>query len=86
MIVLDTHAWVWWAAGSSKLSAASRKRIAGSEKIGVSAISASTQLDPKFHGDPADRIIVATAMLSQATLVTRDRRIRRSGIVECVLA
>jgi PIN domain nuclease of toxin-antitoxin system len=30
----------------------------------------------KFHGDPADRLIVATAILESAALVTRDRRIR----------
>lgn len=30
---------------------------------------------PDFQGDPADRLIVATAMESAATLVTADRRI-----------
>jgi len=29
-----------------------------------------------FHGDPPDRLIVATAILNHATLVTRDRNIR----------
>lgn len=29
-----------------------------------------------FHGDPADRLIVATALALDATLVTKDRRIR----------
>jgi PIN domain nuclease of toxin-antitoxin system len=28
-----------------------------------------------FHGDPADRMIVATARLEELTLATRDRRI-----------
>ncbi len=28
-----------------------------------------------FHGDPADRIIVATAIQTGATLITRDARI-----------
>jgi PIN domain nuclease of toxin-antitoxin system len=28
-----------------------------------------------FHGDPADRILVATARLEDLTLATRDRRI-----------
>jgi PIN domain nuclease of toxin-antitoxin system len=32
-------------------------------------------LDDGFHGDPADRIIVATAIVRCARLVTRDRRI-----------
>lgn len=30
---------------------------------------------PSFHGDPADRFVVATASLSGATLMTADRRI-----------
>ena len=39
MIVLDTHAWIWWAAGSGRLPAAARKTIEGSESVGVCAIS-----------------------------------------------
>lgn len=39
--------------------------------------------DP-FHGDAADRIIVATAMTLQAKLVTADDRLRRSRQVETV--
>jgi len=30
-----------------------------------------------FHGDPADRIIVATALANDATLITADQPIRR---------
>ena len=33
-------------------------------------------------GDPADRIIVATALRNDSKLVTRDGRIRKSGLVE----
>ena len=35
----------------------------------------SCELPGDFHGDPADRIIVATARTNGATLVTKDRRI-----------
>ena len=35
----------------------------------------STQLPGRFHGDPADRIIVASARYTGATLLTRDRGI-----------
>lgn len=35
----------------------------------------STQLPGDFHGDPADRMIVATARVEGAVLATRDRRI-----------
>lgn len=35
----------------------------------------STLLPGNFHGDPADRIIVATALVEKLALVTRDRNI-----------
>jgi PIN domain nuclease of toxin-antitoxin system len=31
----------------------------------------------KFHGDPADRIITATALIHGLTIVTRDERISK---------
>ncbi len=43
--------------------------------------AASAQLG-SFHGDPADRLIVATALTYGAVLVTKDERIRRAGIVQ----
>jgi PIN domain nuclease of toxin-antitoxin system len=43
-------------------------------------------LPAAFPGDPADRLIVATALIEGATLVTRDGRIRRSALVETVWA
>lgn len=36
---------------------------------------ASSRLPGIIHGDPADRILVATARSLDATLITRDRRI-----------
>ena len=41
-------------------------------------------LPASFPGDPADRLIVATALLEAATLVTKDGRIRRSSTAETV--
>ena len=35
----------------------------------------ATSLPDRFHRDPADRLIVATARVANATLMTRDRRI-----------
>jgi len=35
----------------------------------------SYALPDVFHRDPADRLIVATARVANATLMTRDRRI-----------
>jgi PIN domain nuclease of toxin-antitoxin system len=37
-------------------------------------------LPPMFHRDPADRIIVATARVLGATLLTQDRLILKSGL------
>jgi PIN domain nuclease of toxin-antitoxin system len=118
LIVLDTHAWVWWAAESKKLSASARAQIEAANRIGVPAISCwevamlvakkrleldrdvllwmrqalalprveILALSPEiasnaatlsgFHGDPADRLIVATALILESTLITRDRLIR----------
>jgi PIN domain nuclease of toxin-antitoxin system len=36
------------------------------------------------HGDPADRMIVATAHAHQAVLATADERIHDSRLVQCV--
>lgn len=41
-------------------------------------------LPDSFHRDPADRIIVSTARLEGATLLTSDARIRDSGLVAVV--
>ena len=37
----------------------------------------SSRLPGDFHGDPADRLLVATARELEATLLTRDERILR---------
>ncbi len=39
MIVLDTHAWIWWAASPARLSARARAAIDAAGVVGVSAIS-----------------------------------------------
>jgi len=40
------------------------------------------RLPPDFHGDPADRIIVATARTLRLPLATKDRRIRESNLIQ----
>ncbi|HEY3125149.1 MAG TPA: type II toxin-antitoxin system VapC family toxin [Thermoanaerobaculia bacterium] len=39
VIVLDTHAWIWWVAEPDKLSARARHAIDASEALGVCTIS-----------------------------------------------
>jgi PIN domain nuclease of toxin-antitoxin system len=125
VILLDTHAWIWWAGDHAKLSARARRRLAAEADLGISAMSCweagmliehgrlelrptaragilaavgapkvrvlpvtdaigveAGLLGPSFHGDPADRIIVATALELGLVLVTRDERIRGWGRVK----
>ena len=127
MIVLDTHAWVWWLTRPEKLGKRAARAIEKARRIGVPAICAwevaikSEQGKLRFdrpydvwiddalredrrvellpllpnvavrsarlsweHADPADRLIVATASLLAAHLITADERIHESGIVTCV--
>ncbi len=120
MIVLDTHAWIWWAGSPGRLSARARTAVETADALGVSAISvwelatlvakkrleldrdvlawarqalalprvsllpltpeiavASCSLPADFPGDPADRIIVATARESAAAVVSKDARFRK---------
>ena len=44
----------------------------------------SVALPGSFHGDPADRIIVATAMTNGAKLVSKDRKIQDYSHIETV--
>ncbi|MDE2876001.1 MAG: type II toxin-antitoxin system VapC family toxin [Gemmatimonadota bacterium] len=41
----------------------------------------ASALPDSIHRDPADRILVATARILGATLLTQDRRILESGLV-----
>ena len=130
MILLDTHALVWWATGAPRLSARARRAIMSAirqEPAVASAISvfeiatlvrrgrltfgvpleqwlSDVRLLPELRlepvsadiaqlagtfeepmpGDPADRIIVATAIRLQAKLVTADDRLGKSRLVETV--
>lgn len=47
------------------------------------AVAAELALLPdSFHRDPADRVLVATARVFGATLLTRDRKIAQAGLVD----
>jgi PIN domain nuclease of toxin-antitoxin system len=125
-LLLDTHAWIWWAAEASDatspdLPAAVRRRVQAAfiqDRLWVSSISAwevamlvqrgrlvlrvpvrewiarsealrglrflpvdnalgvrAVEL-PDLHGDPADRLIVASTERLGAVLVTKDDRLR----------
>lgn len=50
--------------------------------ISPSIASRVSNMPESFHGDPADRLIVATALEMDVPLVTRDKKIRDSGLVK----
>lgn len=46
----------------------------------IEVVLAQRKLPESFHGDPADRLIAATSILSGYPLATHDQRIRKSGV------
>ena len=130
LIVLDTHALVWWVSGSKPLSARAKREIRSAQTGGLLRVSAISLLeiatavrrgrialgcpldqwcedlarlpelqiqpvtaeiarvagsfDESAPGDPADRIIAATALVLGARLVTADARLRRFPRVQTV--
>jgi PIN domain nuclease of toxin-antitoxin system len=130
MIVLDTHAWVWWASSPELLSAKARnviKQAVDANALYISSISAwevamltergrlqltmdvkdwiavseglpfvtfvpvsnniairSVQLPGKIHNDPADRIIMSTAISLGAALVTMDKKILNYSHIKAI--
>lgn len=130
MIVLDTHALVWWVSRSEQLRERARKAIADALRKGpvsASAISffeiatavrrgrldlglpleewlaevrklAELRIEPvsveiahmagRFQddmpGDPADRIVAATALTLHARLVTADAYLRKHPRLQTV--
>jgi PIN domain nuclease of toxin-antitoxin system len=118
MILLDTHALIWWIEGGGRLSQRAatsieegapamvspisfwelailveRGRVSVDRDLAIwcrdllasgaaqvapltaSAVIAAARL-PEFHGDPADRLIYATARELGVPLVSKDARIR----------
>jgi PIN domain nuclease of toxin-antitoxin system len=130
MIVLDTHAWIWWISNPEKLGAAAASAIEQAmqeNSILLSSISTweiallvakgrltlsinvrdwvrkteslpfvrfmpvdntialrSVDLPGAFHADPADRIIVATALSTGMPLVTKDEKIQACSFVRTI--
>ena len=128
MIVLDTHAWLFWVDDNLKeFPRPVLRKMRKADTLGVSVISCweiamlvakqrlsfridvkdwidqalqypgmrllnldpdiavlSTRLPGEFHGDPADRIIVATCMKHGAPLITKDRRIHSWGRIKTI--
>jgi PIN domain nuclease of toxin-antitoxin system len=126
VIVVDTHALLWWTNGPPQLSSAALDALDKADVVAVSAITAweiallhrrrRIEIDrdalpwlrdlaaarsllilpitidiavqaAELHEmlrDPIDCLIAATALLHDAPLVTKDDRIRQSGVVETI--
>ncbi len=127
MILLDTHAWLWWVARDAQLPASAAAATSADGQPVIAAITLwevamlvekgrvelnlnlaewlpmassgsgvmvlpittaiavrTTRLGANFHGDPADRLIVGTALEHGLTVVTKDGRIRQCGLVSVV--
>jgi PIN domain nuclease of toxin-antitoxin system len=130
VIVLDTHALVWWVSEDKRLSPSARAAITQSKSAGDVLVSAfsfweisllvtlgrlavapdltswlwrvyrivglrivpvdheiavqSVLLPGEFHKDPADRLIVATAMRFSVPVVSADHKIRSYPHVETI--
>jgi len=63
---------------SDWLARAADSRFVSVIPLDVETVLALDSLPRSFHGDPADRLIVATARAHALPLATRDTRIRRS--------
>lgn len=67
-LAIDSTRW------RADLLTAGLREIAVDGSIGIHAAQLAN-----FHGDPADRLIVATAQAADATLITADRKILSWG-------
>jgi PIN domain nuclease of toxin-antitoxin system len=125
--LLDTHAWIWWISGDSRLTLREREALDNllpSERpvlaeislwevamlverdrleldmdlerwLAVASAPATVELarltpavaaevarlPEKFHRDPADRLIVATARVMKLRVLTRDKKISAARVV-----
>ena len=54
------------------------------KEITPAVAALATHFPEDFPGDPADRLIAATARAEGASLVSRDARLRASGMIETI--
>lgn len=64
------------------LAQAADPRMISVLPLDVEVVATLGRLPRSFHGDPADRIIAATARAHALPLATRDAAIRRSRVVK----
>jgi PIN domain nuclease of toxin-antitoxin system len=65
------------------LAEASMPDVVEIAPLDVDVIVRLDALPGRFHGDPADRLIVTTALSRGVPLATHDKQIRRSRVTPC---
>ena len=76
-LLLDTHVWIWYVEGErAQIASRVESQVESAVQKGSPSVAIeSTRLPGSLHRDPADRMIIATARLLGAAIVTRDERI-----------
>jgi PIN domain nuclease of toxin-antitoxin system len=67
---------------STWLKAAASPDVVNVLELDIEVVTVLDDLPESFHGDPADRVIVATARAHRLPLATHDVRIRRSRLAK----
>jgi PIN domain nuclease of toxin-antitoxin system len=68
----------------SWLIQASDPKIVRLVPIDTSVVLAVDTLPENFHGDPADRIIVASALATKRPLISDDKWIQNCGLIKII--
>ena len=53
-------------------------------ELDPAVLAKTIEIADKMHRDPADQLIVATALVQGGMLMTDDRAIRQLGWIECI--
>lgn len=86
MIVLDTHAWLWWIRGDSRLGAEARRAIADAATVYIPAICCwevgmlATKGRLGFVAGESVGDFVREALSHSRVLATRDAAIASTGV------
>ena len=91
MIVLDTHVLLWWALDPDQLSRVAAETL---ERVRRSGVVEAVPVDTKLwlrsvnlgweHRDPADRVIVATALEERVPVLTKGEILHGFSGVQCI--
>ena len=73
-VVTNSHAMVWYIQGSRRPS----------DNAAAALVDAVVSISRDALGDPWDRFIVAAAHALEIPIVTRERRIRKTNLVDVI--